>query len=119
MIIGIQSSRSFDDYSAFMRAIGTALAEIKDSDQSLEVYSAGPAQLNSMLTEFMNVTEQGRRTKGIRMRMRKVSPSAIKDMVFDLDYFAYFSKEKESVSDLADYVKKKGVEVYRYYDWSK
>jgi hypothetical protein len=37
MIVGVQGSKSFDDYNIFLRAIGTALSTIPKDDQDFIV----------------------------------------------------------------------------------
>ena len=116
MIIGVQGSRNFEDYAIFLRAMGTALSMMEESDNLLEICSAGPARVNSMALEFANVSERSLKARGIRVRVRKVPPSWIKENIFSINYFAYFSKPRESVSELVQYAESKDAEVgvYRY-----
>ncbi len=116
MILAVQASRSFDDYNVFLRAMGTSLSMMTDDDEHFFIYSAGPSNLNSMAMEFVNVSERGLKSRGIRAQVRKVPPSWIKDNVNDIDYIAYFSKPKEPVSDLIAYAEDRDAEigVYRY-----
>lgn len=116
MIVGVQASRNFDDYQVFLRAMGTALSMMNGDDSKLTIYSAGPAKLNSMAHEFVNVSERSLKARGIRAVVRKVPPYFIKDNIQDINYFAYFSKPKEPVSDLVTYAEDKDAEVgvYRY-----
>lgn len=116
MIVAIQGSRTFNDYAIFLRAMGTALSMMKDDDSEFLIYSAGPRQLNEMGLEFSNVSERSLKARGIKIRMFKVPPSWIKQNIYGIDYFAYFSKPKEPVSDLVDFAEGKSIEVgiYRY-----
>ena len=116
MIIGIQASRNFDDYQVFLRAMGTALAMMQEGDKVFTIYSAGPVNLNSMASEFSNISERGLKARGIKIRLRKVPASLIKDSIEEIGYFAYFSKPKETVSELAKYAENKDAEVsiFRY-----
>lgn len=116
MIVAIQGSRNFDEYQVFLRAMGTALSMMEEGDNSFTIYSAGPANLNSMASEFSNVSERGLKARGIKIRLRKVPVSSIKDSIEDINYFAYFSKPKEPVSDLVKYAENKDAEVsiFRY-----
>lgn len=116
MIIGVQASRNFDEYSVFLRAMGTALSMMDEEDPQFTIYSAGPARLNSMALEFANVSERSLKARGIRVRVTKVPASFIKNNIEELGYFAYFSKPKEPVSDLVSYAEGKDAEVgvYRY-----
>jgi hypothetical protein len=74
--------------------MGTALSEMKDDDKEFYIYSAGPAQINSMALEFSNVSERGLKARGIRIKMIKIPPSWIKQNVHTMGYFAFFSKRK-------------------------
>jgi len=116
MIIGIQGSRNFDEYNVFLRAMGTALSMMDDADSQFTIYSAGPAKVNSMALEFANVSERSLKARGIRVKVTKVPASFIKEKIQDLEYFAYFSKPKEPISELVKYAEGKDAEVgvYRY-----
>lgn len=116
MIVGIQGSRSFDDYTVFLRAMGTALSDLSNDDKEFLIYSAGPAHINSMGMEFSNVSERSLKARGIKIRFTKVPPSWIKSNINEIDYFAYFSKPKEPVSELVDLAEAKDISVgiYRY-----
>lgn len=116
MIVAVQASNRFDEYAIFLRAMGTALASMEESDNQYLIYSAGPAKLNSMVAEFSNVSERSLKARGIRIRFFKVPPYWVKDNLETIDYFAYFSKPKEGVSDLVKAADAKDIEVgvYRY-----
>lgn len=116
MIIGVQGSRNFDDYSVFLRAMGTSLSMMDEDDKSFTIYSAGPARINSMALEFANVSERSLKARGIKIKVQKVPAYFIKDNIEVMGYFAYFSKPKEPVSDLVSYAEGKDAEVgvYRY-----
>lgn len=116
MIIAIQGTNSFDEYSVFLRAMGTALSQMKEDDKEVYVYSAGPSKINSMALEFCNVSERGLKARGIKIRMIKVPPSWIKENIHSITYFAFFSKPKEAVSPLVSYAESKDAQVgvYRF-----
>lgn len=116
MILAIQGTRSFNDYTIFLRAMGTALYELKDGDEELLIYSAGPSNINSFGMEFTNISERSLKSRGIRIKFVKVPPRFIKERIHDIDYLAYFSKPKEPVSDLVDLAEAKDIEVgiYRF-----
>jgi hypothetical protein len=116
MIVAIQGTKTFNDYPVFLRAMGTALSEMKEDDKEFYIYSAGPAQINSMALEFSNVSERSLKARGIRIKMVKIPPSWIKQNVHSLGYFAFFSKPKEPVSPLVSYAESKDapVGVYRF-----
>lgn len=116
MIVGVQGSRSFDDYNIFLRAIGTALSQMPEDDKEFYVYSVGPANVNRMSMEFCNITERSMKSKGIRIKMLKVPFTWAKENIHELDYFIYLSRPKERDSELVDLADRKSIEVgvYRY-----
>lgn len=116
MIVAIQGSKTFNDYSVFLRAMGTSLSMLGEEDKEFLIYSAGPASINSMGLEFSNVSERGLKARGIKIKFFKIPPSWIKGNIHSIDYLAYFSKPKEPVSSLVDLAESKDIEVgvYRY-----
>jgi hypothetical protein len=116
MIVGVQGTKSFNDYNIFLRAMGTALSMMEDGDEEFLIYTAGPAHINSMAMEFSNISERSLKARGIRTRTYKVPPKWLRDNVTDLGYLAFFSKPKEPVTDVVDTAEAKDVEVgiYRY-----
>jgi hypothetical protein len=116
MMVAIQGTRGFSDYSIFLRAMGTALSSMKDDDTEIQIFSAGPVQINSMAAEFSNVSERGLKARGKKIKLIKVPPSWIEKNIHSIDYFAFFSKPKEPVSALVDLADAKDIEVgvYRY-----
>lgn len=117
MIVGVQGTRNFSDYSnIFLRAMHVALTSREESDPEVLLYSAGPANINSMCLEFANISEKTLKANGIKIRVVKVPPSWIRQNISVIDYFAFFSKPKESVSDLVTLAESKDVPVgvYRY-----
>jgi hypothetical protein len=116
MIIAIQGTKSFTDYSVFLRAMGTAMSNLDENDKEVLIYSAGPYQINAMAQEFSNVSERSLKARGIKIKFNKIPPSWIENNIHDISYFAFFSKPKEPVSKLVDLADAKDVEVgvYRY-----
>ena len=102
MILGIQASRSFDDYAVFLRAMRTVLSAIEEDDNWLYIYSAGPAELNSMAIGFANITEKSLKAQGIKIQVRKVPAKWFEEYMHEIDMFAYFCKPKEPQSRLVD-----------------
>lgn len=113
MIIGIQGSRNFKDYTIFLRAMGTALHQ-HDGTEEFTIISAGPHKVNEMALEFINVSNW--KSRGIKAKVVKMPAIALKERIQDLDYFIYFSLPKETESDLVREAQDKDVEVgiYRY-----
>jgi hypothetical protein len=116
MIVAAQGTKSFDEYSVFLRAMGAALSQMGEDDKEFYVYSAGPSKINSMALEFCNVSERSLKARGIKVRLIKVPPSWIKENISIVNYFAFFSKPKEAVSPLVSYAESKdaSVGVYRF-----
>lgn len=116
MKIAIQGTKSFSDYTIFLRAMGTALSTLPSEDKEFTIFTAGPAQINSFGMEFSNISERSLKARGIKIKLVKVPPKWVKDNIHDIDYLAFFSKPKEPVSDLVDLAEAKDIEVgiYRY-----
>jgi hypothetical protein len=117
MIVGVQGSRNFNDYSVFLRAIGTTLSMLdKAGDKELVIMSAGPSMVNSFALEFVNVSERSLKARGIRAKVVRVPAAWFKSNMHDINYFMYFSLPKESVSDLVKDAEDKDIDVgiYRY-----
>jgi len=116
MKVGIQGTNAFGDYNVFLRAMRVALSEIKEGDEEFLIYTAGPAKVNSFAMEFINITERSLKAQGIRTRVFKLPPKALKESIHTMDYFAFFSQPKESTSDLVREAEDKEVDVgiFRY-----
>ena len=116
MIVGMQGSRNFTDYTIFLRAMGTSLASLPEGDTEFTIMSAGPVRVNEMAMEFSNISERSLKAKGIKIKVVKVPPKWFKSNMHVVDYFVYFSLPKETPSDLVREAEDKDVEVgvYRY-----
>lgn len=100
MIVGIQGTNSFKDYNVFLRSIGVALSNLEANDKYFYIYSAGPATVNSMIMEFVNLSERSMKARGKKIKFYKVAPDWISENMSDVNYFIFLSKEKESLSKL-------------------
>lgn len=116
MKVGIQGTKNFNDYSVFLRAIGNALRNMPEEDKELIIFSAGPLAINQFALEFINISERSLKARGIKIKIVKVPPSWFKTNIKEISYFAFFSKPKETVSDIVDLAESKDIEVgvYRY-----
>lgn len=114
MNIVVQGTKEFVDYNVFMRAMGVALSAIEDEE--FNVYSAGPAQVNSFTAEFCNLSERGLKQRGIKTRFYKVPPSFIEENMNSFDYFAFLSTPSQRPSKLVASAELAGIEVgiFRY-----
>ncbi len=116
MIVAIQGTKTFDDYQIFLRAMGTALRDLPDGDKEFIVFSAGPVNINQFGMEFINVNERSMKGYGIKTKFVKVPPSWIDENIDQINYFAFFSKPKETWSKQAQHAHDKDANlwVYRY-----
>jgi len=116
MIVGVQGTKNFSDYQILLRAMHTALSEKQDNDSDFFVYSAGPANINQMVKEFINVTERSMKGYGVRSKSLMVPPSWIEENIKDFSYVIYLSKPGERTSSLVDVAEENNVDVgiYRY-----
>ena len=116
MIVAVQGSSSFDDYSVFVRAMGVALSSMSGDDNNFSIYSAGPARLNAMVSEFSNLSERGMKARGKKIKYYKVAPTWLKENMNVVNYFAYLSKPKEPTSKLVGEAELHNIEVgiFRY-----
>ena len=114
MNIAVQGTKEFSDYTIFMRAMGVALSSI--NDEEFNVYSAGPAQINSFTSEFCNLSEEGLKRRGIKVRFYKVPPSYVEENMSDFDYLAFLSTPNQRPSRLVASAELAGVEtgIFRY-----
>ena len=116
MIIAVQGTGSFDDYNVFLRSMSVAMSGKQDDDKEIMVYSLGPRTINGFVTGFCNLTERSLKSRGIRIKHRKVPVSWIENELDSLDYFIFLSKPNEYASKISAQAELKGVEVgwFRY-----
>lgn len=116
MIVAVQGTNSFDDYNVFLRAMGVAMSGMHEDDMEFYIYSAGPAKVNAMVSEFSNLSERGLKARGKKIKYYKVPPTWLEENIQSFNYFAFFSKPKESVSKLVGAAELSNVEVgiFRY-----
>lgn len=116
MIVAVQGTKSFNDYQVFLRAMGVALSNLGKNDTEFVIYSAGPANINSFVSEFSNLSERSMKARGIKIKFYKAPPSWIEENMEYVNYFAFLSNPKESLSKLAGIAELKNIEVgiFRY-----
>lgn len=116
MIVAVQGTNSFDDYQVFLRAMGVAMSSMKNDDNEFYIYSVGPAKVNGFVAEFCNLSERGMRGRGKKIKYYKVPPQWLQENLDSFNYFAFFSKPKESVSKLVAEAELKNIEIgiFRY-----
>lgn len=117
MIVVVQGTKSFDDYSVFLTAMRSALIQIDPSDRELTVLSAGPLKINDMVMEFVNVSEKTLKSKGIKARYAKIHPEWIMHNHQDISFYAYLCKPKEDLGSIVKDAQNKdvNVQIYRQY----
>lgn len=109
MNIAVQGTKEFSDYNIFLRAMGVALSSVEDGE--FNVYTAGPAQINSFTAEFCNLSENSLKQRGIKVRFYKVPSSFIEDNSDSFNYFAFLSGPNQRPSRLAATMELSGVDV--------
>ena len=116
MIVVVQGTSDFNDYSVFIRAMGVAMSGMKEDDQDFFIYSAGPTRINSMVSEFCNLSERGMKARGKRIKYYKVPIQWVYENMEYVNYFAFLSKPKQPVSKLVAEAELRNIEVgiFRY-----
>lgn len=96
--------------------MGVMLSSMKNDDTKIYVYSAGPAKVNSMVSEFCNLSERGLRARGKKIKFFKVAPSWIKDNIYDFDNFVYLCTPNDPNSSLVAEAElsELDVQIFRY-----
>jgi hypothetical protein len=115
MNVVVQGTKEFVDYNVFMRAMGVALSSIKN-DKEFNVYSVGPAQINSFTSAFCNISEEGLKNRGIKVKFHKVPTSYVENNITSFNYFAFLSTPGQRPSKLSAIAELAGVEtgIFRY-----
>jgi len=116
MNVVVQGTNDFNDYNVFIRAMGVAMSGMKDGDDELHIYSAGPAKINSMTSEFCNLSERGMKARGKKIKHYKVPLQWVYENMQYINYFAFLSKPKQPLSKLAAEAELQNIEVgiFRY-----
>lgn len=116
MNVVVQGTNEFDDYSVFIRAMGVAMSGMNSEDTEFNVYSVGPAKINSMVSEFCNLSERGMKARGMKIKYYKVPVQWVEENLQYVNYFAYLSKPKQSTSKLVAKAELENIEVgiFRY-----
>lgn len=111
MNVVVQGTNDFVDYNIFLRAMGVAMSGMKQDDREFNVYSVGPARINSMVSEFCNLSERGMKARGKKIKYYKVPFSWVEENMEYMDYFAFMSKPKQAVSKLIANAELQGKEI--------
>lgn len=111
MIVGVQGTSSFEDYKVFLRAMGVAMSMLPEQDKEFYLYSAGPGNINSMVSEFVNLSERGLKSRGKKIKFYKVAPSWLEENIQEINYFAYFALPREASSKLVSQAQNNNIDV--------
>jgi transposase len=116
MIVAVHGTTDFDDYQVFLRAMGVALSGMQDDDKEFIVYAAGPAKVNSFVSEFCNLSERGMKSRGRKIKFIQVPPWYIEENIKNVNYFAFLSKPKQALTRLVATAEENNIEVgiFRY-----
>lgn len=109
MIIAVEGTKGFTDYDTFMRAMGVALSQ-PNSENIIEVWSAGPHKINSFTAAFCNSAENYLKQKGYKVMFKKLPSSYISENMSYVSYFAHFSTKNDNPSRLVAEAELAGVE---------
>jgi hypothetical protein len=112
MILGIQGSAEFNDYSVFLSGMALALKRMEAldlDDKVFTIFSAGPGKTNEMAMEFINVSNF--KSRGVTAKVVKVPESWLRDKYSSINLFLYFCNYKQPFSKLAEFLDKKEVDV--------
>ena len=115
MVIVVEGTKSFSDYDIFMRAMGIALTNNTESE--ITIWSAGPHTINSFTAAFCNSSENFLKQKGFKIKFSKAPTFWVADNLSYVNYFAFFSAPKESLSRLtqqAELLESCEVGIFRY-----
>jgi hypothetical protein len=116
MIVAVQGTKDFNDYNVLLRAMSVALSGMKEEDKEFIIYSVGPARINSMVSEFSNLSERGMKARGKKIKFYKAPSSWVEENINYVNYFAFLSTANQSKSKLVDTAELNNVEVgiFRY-----
>ena len=116
MIVAVQGTNDFDNYSVFIRSMGVAMSAMSDQDTDFVIYSVGPVKINSFVSEFSNLSERGMKARGKKIKFYKVNASWLEENINNVNYFAFLSKPNQSNSRLVSIAEDNNIEVgiFRY-----
>lgn len=111
MIVGVQGTSSFSDYRVFLRSMAVAMSMLHEDDPEFEIYSAGPGNINDMVSEFTNLSERGMKSRGKKIKFYKVAPAWISENIQSFRYIVYLASPNEQSSKLVLEAQDNNVEV--------
>jgi len=111
MIVVVQGTNEFNDYSVFIRAMGVALSGMKNDDQEFAIYSVGPVRINSMVSEFSNLSERGMKARGKKIKYYKVPSQWVEENMMHVNNFEFLCYPKQATSKLVAKAELENIEV--------
>ena len=114
MNIAVQGTKSFSDYTVFLRAMSVAMSGTHDKE--INVFSVGAFHTNTMVAEFCNKSEDSLRARGVRIKFVWVPESEVERRIKEFGYFILLSIPADRITRLALFAGKSGIEVghFRY-----
>jgi hypothetical protein len=96
--------------------MAVALSGLPKEDPYFLIYTAGPKNINDMVSEFTNLSEKGLKSRGKKIKFYPVAPEWIDENMSDVSHFAFLSNPKEQLSKLASSAQLKNIDVgiYQY-----
>lgn len=101
MKVVVQGTTEFNEYSIFLRCMGVMMSDLKETENEFIVYSLGPSQINSFVSEFCNVSERNLKARGIKIKHINVHHTWFEENLYEINYFAYLSKPNQPLSNMA------------------
>ena len=116
MIVAVQGTKEFNDYSVFLRAMSVALSGMKKEDKEFIIYSAGPLKINNFVSEFCNLSERGMKARGKKIKFYNAAPAWLNENINQINYLVFLSRPKEPKSKLVSIAEANNIDVglFRY-----
>ena len=97
MNIIVQGTKSFNDYSIFVRAMGVAMSDLEDGED-FNIYTIGPTNINRFTAEFHNVVEASMRARGRKIKFHRVPVTYVEENMEMFKWFGFFATPGEKLS---------------------
>lgn len=114
MNILVQGSKTFSDYSVFMRSMAVAMSDYKGDE--VVIYCVGPLRVNEFTAQFSNLSEDGMSARGKTMKYFTRPFSWAKKNMNDMDYVIYLTNHKTERPQILKLSEAVGIEggIFRY-----
>ena len=111
MKVVVQGTNEFNDYTVLLRAMGVMMSGLEETDYEFIVYSLGPVQVNSFVSEFCNVSERNLKARHIKIKNINIPYTWFEENFHEINYFAYFSKPNQGLSNMAKLAQRQQIEL--------